>query len=60
MIGFREVWREGKEIMLNGHVQRFRGFWNQGLPANAADVHLYGYNLSYETLRHWGYWSEDE
>ena len=60
MIGFREVWREGKEIMLNGHVQRFRGFWNQGLPANAADVHLYGYNLSYETHRHWAYWSEDE
>ncbi len=59
MIGFREVWREGKEIMLNGHVQRFRGFWHQGLPKNAADVHLYGYNLTYETHKHWAYWAED-
>ena len=60
MIGFREVWREGKEIMLNGHVQRFRGFWYQGLPANPDDVHLFGYNLSYETHKHWAYWMENE
>lgn len=60
MIGLREVWREGREIMLNGHVQRFRGFWNQGLPANAADVHKYGYNLAYETHKHWAYWWENE
>lgn len=27
LFGFREIWREGKEFMMNGHVQRFRGFW---------------------------------
>ena len=39
-LGFCEVWREGKEIMLNGHVQRFRGFWNQGLPGSWGKVNL--------------------
>ena len=53
LFGFREIWREGKDFMMNGHVQRFRGFWNQGMPKNVADLHKYGYNLSYETHKHW-------
>ena len=60
MIGLREIWREGREIMLNGHIQRFRGFWHQGLPRNANDVHKFGYNLAYETHKHWAYWWENE
>ena len=30
--GFREVRREGKEIVMNGHIQRFRGNYNLYLP----------------------------
>ncbi|MBQ1568299.1 MAG: hypothetical protein IIZ70_00160 [Kiritimatiellae bacterium] len=60
LFGFREIWHEGREIMLNGHVQRFRGFWNQGVPRDMNDLHKYGYNLSYETHKHWAYLFEDE
>ena len=52
VFGFREIWLEGKEFMLNGHVQRFRGYWNQGAPKDMNDLHKYGYNLSYETHKH--------
>ena len=54
LFGFREIWREGKDIMMNGHVQRFRGFWNQGAPKDMNDLHKFGYNLSYETHQHQG------
>jgi beta-galactosidase len=53
LFGFREIWREGKEFVLNGHLQRFRGYWNQGDPKDMNDLHKYGYNLSYETHKHW-------
>ena len=59
LFGFREIWTEGKEIYLNGHIQRFRGFWNQGEPKVLSDLHDYGYNLSYETHQHQGVWAED-
>ena len=59
LFGFREIWLEGKDVMMNGHVQRFRGFWNQGVPKNLADLHKYGYNLSYETHKHWAVLEED-
>jgi len=59
LFGFREIWREGKEILLNGHVQRFRGFWDQGFPQNAADVHRFGFNLAYRTHRHESVLAED-
>ena len=59
LFGFREIWREGREILLNGHVQRFRGFWDQGLPGNAADVHRFGFNLAYRTHRHESVLAED-
>ena len=59
LFGFREIWREGKDILLNGHVQRFRGFWDQGFPPNAADVHRFGFNLAYRTHRHESVLAED-
>lgn len=59
LFGFREIWREGKEIYLNGHLQRFRVFWNQGLPKDPNDVHLYGFNVAYEGHKHWAYYFED-
>ena len=59
LFGFREIWREGKEIMMNGHVQRFRGFWQRGMPKDFNDLHKYGYNLSYETHEYQGNVGED-
>lgn len=59
LFGFREIWREGRQIMMNGHPQRFRGFWQQGMPAKLNDLHLYGYNLAYETHKHWAILEED-
>lgn len=59
LFGFREIWLAGKEIMMNGHVQRFRGFWQQGMPKDVNDLHKYGYNLAYETHKHWAILSED-
>ena len=49
LFGFREVKRIGKEIYLNGHVQRFRGYWQQGDPGDKNDLYKYGYNLLYPT-----------
>ena len=60
LFGFREIWREGKEIFMNGHVQRFRGYWNQGNPKDMNDLHKYGYNLSYETHKHWVMFDDPE
>ena len=60
LFGFRELWREGKDIMMNGHVQRYRGFWNQGLPKEGvAGVKKYGYNLFYQTHQHESYYWEN-
>ena len=60
LFGFREIWREGKDIYLNGHIQRFRNFWFQGLPKDPNDVHKYGFNVSYEAHKHWAYWFEKD
>ena len=44
--GFREVWCEGRALMMNGHVQRFRPVYSFGAnPAGAAFLHGIGYNL---------------
>ena len=51
VFGFREIWREGKEIMMNGHVQRFRGWWGSA-PKELGDIHRWGFNLSYCTHQH--------
>lgn len=60
VFGFRELWRAGKDIMMNGHVQRYRGFWNQGLPKEGvAGVKKYGYNLFYQTHQHESYYREN-
>ena len=58
LFGFRDIWLDGKDFVMNGHIQRFRGFWNQGMPKNVADLHNYGYNLSYETHKHWAVFEE--
>lgn len=60
LFGFRELWRLGKDIYMNGHVQRYRGFWRQKLPKNGiAEVKKYGYNLIYQTHMHESRWEED-
>ena len=59
LFGFREIRREGKEFVLNGHVQRFRGYWEQGAPKNMNDLHRFGFNLSYQTHKHQSVQEED-
>ena len=59
LFGFREIWREEKEFMLNGHIQRFRGYWEQGTPPDMNELHRFGFNLSYQTHKHQSVWSED-
>ena len=59
LFGFRELWREGKDLYMNGHVQHYRGFWKQRLPKNLADVKKYGYSLAYQTHQHESRYAED-
>ena len=59
LFGFREIWREGKDFMMNGHVQRFRGYWEQGTPKDMNDLHKFGFNLSYQTHKHSSIVEED-
>ena len=59
LFGFRELWREGKDLYMNGHVQHYRGFWKQRLPKNLADVKKYGYSLAYQTHQHESRYTED-
>lgn len=44
--GFREAWREGKELMLNGHVQRLRTVYPHGVDtvAGMSFLRMIGYN----------------
>ena len=43
---FREIWREGREIMMNGHKQRFRTVYSYGANLHGADfLHDIGYNV---------------
>jgi len=51
VFGFREVWREGKNFMLNGHVQHYRGSWG-GTPATWEEYKKYGFNAVYCTMQH--------
>ena len=50
VFGFREIWREGRQIMMNGHVQRFRGAFYA--PDDIAQIHPYGFNLHFQTHQH--------
>lgn len=46
--GFREVWREGREIMMNGHVQRLRPVYSFGANGNGAEfLSRLGFNTIY-------------
>ena len=58
VFGFREIWREGKDIYMNGHLQRFRGWWGQ-TPTEASDIHGWGFNLNYCTHQHYGPYVEN-
>ena len=43
--GFRELWREGKEIIMNGHIQRFRPCYAYGAGVKGAEfLNSIGYN----------------
>lgn len=59
LFGFRELWREGKDLYMNGHVQHYRGFWKQRLPKDLADVKKYGYSLAYQTHQHESRYAEN-
>lgn len=59
LFGFRELWREGKDLYMNGHIQHYRGFWKQRLPKDLADVKKYGYSLAYQTHQHESRYAED-
>ena len=59
VFGFREQWLDGRIVMANGHPQRWRGFWRQGLPKEIADVKKPGFNLVYATHQHESRHEED-
>ena len=59
VFGFREQWLDGRVVMANGHPQRWRGFWRQGLPKEIADVKKSGFNLVYATHQHESRHEED-
>lgn len=59
VFGFREVWREGKDIMLNGHLQHYRGFWGPG-PKKLADMKKHGFNCISATHQHASRYTENE
>ena len=59
VFGFREQWLDGRTVMANGHPQRWRGFWRQGLPKEIADVKKSGFNLVYATHQHESRHEED-
>lgn len=52
LFGFREVWRDGNKIMMNGHVQHFRGAWGVRSTTESRQAHAYGHNLAYATHQH--------
>ena len=54
--GFRELWRDGKQIYMNGHLQRFRTVYNFGANEFGYDfLHDVGYNVI-----HYSHVSEDD
>ena len=59
VFGFREQWLDGRTVMANGHPQRWRGFWRQGLPKDIADVKKSGFNMVYATHQHESRHEED-
>ena len=59
VFGFREQWLEGRTVMANGHPQRWRGFWRQGMPKDVADVKKSGFNMVYATHQHESRYEED-
>ncbi len=56
--GFREVWTEGRNLMLNGHVARFRVEWSTfGMNQNSVSFFkLLGRNMIYFQSNPSGWW----
>lgn len=56
--GFREIWTEGRNLMLNGHVARFRVEWSSfGLNENSVSFFkLLGRNMIYFQSNPSGWW----
>ena len=55
LFGFREVWREKGQLMLNGHPQSVRGFWGAGMhdvDSDYANFLKAGFNAVYQTHQH--------
>ena len=52
VFGFREVWREGRRILMNGHEQHFRGACASSHWTETRAPHAYGHNLVYGTHNH--------
>ena len=55
LFGFRELWRDKGQFILNGHVLSVRGFWSAGIvnPGEKwANFKAAGYNAIYETHQH--------
>lgn len=55
LFGFREVWRDKGQLILNGHVQSVRGFWSAGIHDVDPDYSNYmkaGFNAVFQTHQH--------
>ena len=58
--GFREIWTEGRQIMLNGHTQRFRVEWSSfGLTENSLPLlKKLGRNMVYFQANPTSWWAD--
>ncbi|MDX9982027.1 MAG: glycoside hydrolase family 2 TIM barrel-domain containing protein, partial [Lentisphaeria bacterium] len=58
--GFREIWVEGRQVYLNGHVSRWRVDWTScGLnPVSLSFFRLMGRNLFYTQANPTGWWRD--
>lgn len=55
LFGFREVWRERGQLILNGHVQSVRGYWRAGIHDDDDEwsgLRKAGFNAVYQTHQH--------
>ena len=64
IFGFREVWRERGQMIMNGHPQSIRGYWSGGVymgkPLDYTHAISAGYNCEYSTHQHEGYYAENK
>ena len=59
--GFREIWREGKEFYMNGHIQRIRPVYGFGINEHGVSfMRLMGYNATDQANKHYIFSSINE